>query len=181
MPTLLLPDVAARESYLSAMDEFVAEGRTDDGSMMGTDIATWAPRWADPEVFAEYVTWLRAQAATETPRAAHLVPSTTWWWVEPDGHRLAFLGRIALRHRLNQALLDQGGHIGYDVRRSRRREGHATAMLGAALTRCPEFGLARVLVTCDSDNLGSRRVIESHGGVLEDQRGAKLRFWIDLH
>lgn len=34
------------------------------------------------------------------------------------------------------------------------------------------------LLTCDADNVGSRRVIESDGGVLEDQREDKLRFWV---
>ena len=32
---------------------------------------------------------------------------------------------------LNDVLRELGGHIGYDVRRSRRREGHARAMLAA--------------------------------------------------
>ena len=35
-----------------------------------------------------------------------------------------------------------------------------------------------MLVTCDVDNVGSRRVIEANGGVLEDVRGAKRRYWI---
>jgi predicted acetyltransferase len=33
------------------------------------------------------------------------------------------------------------------------------------------------LITCDVDNIASRRVIEHNGGVLEDQREQKLRFW----
>jgi predicted acetyltransferase len=35
-----------------------------------------------------------------------------------------------------------------------------------------------VLVTCDDDNVASRRVIEANGGRLEDVRGHKLRFWV---
>jgi predicted acetyltransferase len=35
-----------------------------------------------------------------------------------------------------------------------------------------------VLVTCDDDNVGSRRVIEANGGVLEDVRNRKMRFWL---
>ena len=34
------------------------------------------------------------------------------------------------------------------------------------------------LLTCDVDNEASRRVILSAGGVLEDQRDGKLRFWV---
>jgi predicted acetyltransferase len=33
-------------------------------------------------------------------------------------------------------------------------------------------------VTCDVDNVASRKVIERNGGVLEDRRGDKLRFWV---
>jgi hypothetical protein len=35
-----------------------------------------------------------------------------------------------------------------------------------------------VLVTCDTDNVGSRKIIEANGGVFEDERNRKLRFWI---
>lgn len=47
-----------------------------------------------------------------------------------------------------------------------------------ALPIVASLGIHRVLVTCDADNLASRRVIERNGGVLEDQRGTKLRYWI---
>ena len=33
-------------------------------------------------------------------------------------------------------------------------------------------------MTCDDDNLASRQVIEANGGVFEDQRGEKLRYWL---
>lgn len=72
--------------------------------------------------------------------------------------------------------LEAGGHIGYDVRRSARLRGHATAMLRAALPVAAGLGLTSVLVTCDHDNVGSRRVIEAAGGEFEDQRGVKLRY-----
>ena len=83
-----------------------------------------------------------------------------------------------MRHRLTEFLRDVGGHVGYYVRPSRRRRGHATAMLRAVLPYAADLGLERVLVTCDDTNEGSRRVIEAAGGVLEDQRGVKLRYWL---
>ena len=33
-------------------------------------------------------------------------------------------------------------------------------------------------MTCDVDNVGSRTVIERNGGVLEDERSEKLRYWV---
>jgi predicted acetyltransferase len=70
-----------------------------------------------------------------------------------------------------------GGHIGYDVRASARRRGHATAMLAGGLAVAAGLGIDPALITCDVDNVGSRRVIETNGGVLEDERDGKLRFW----
>ncbi|MDG4825848.1 GNAT family N-acetyltransferase [Asanoa sp. WMMD1127] len=176
MPSLLPPTTDVHVSYLAAMAEFQAEGRggPDDDTMIGREIRTYADRWADPGVFAEYVAALRAEALEETPRPAHFVPSTTLWWL--DG--ADYLGRLAIRHRLNQQLLDRGGHIGYDVRPSARLRGHATAMLAAARPVARALGIQAALVTCDVDNVGSRKAIERNGGVLEDERDGKLRFWV---
>jgi len=88
------------------------------------------------------------------------------------------IGFLALRHGLNDHLLQEGGHIGYSVRPSRRRAGHASRALALALPRAAHLGLDRVLLTCDEDNLGSRLVIEKAGGVLEDIRVGKRRYWI---
>jgi predicted acetyltransferase len=159
------------------MAGFAAEGRggPDDHSMIGGDLRRWAPAWEDPAVFAEYARSVRDQELEETPRPSSFVPSTTRWWCEDT----TYLGRIALRHRLNEWLLEVGGHIGYDVAPAHRRRGHATAMLRAFLPWVRrEHGLEQVLVTCDTDNVPSRRVIEACGGVLEDQRGVKLRYWV---
>ena len=71
-----------------------------------------------------------------------------------------------------------GGHIGYDVRPSARRRGHATEMLRQALAIAHGMGIDPALITCDVDNVGSRTVIERNGGVLEDERAGKLRFWV---
>ena len=158
------------------MAEFRAEGRggPEDRSMVGRDIQQFGDRWHDPQVFAAYVRRVCDEALEETPRPERFVPSTTLWWV--DGTE--YLGRIAIRHRLNAFLLEYGGHIGYDVRPSARRRGHATAMLRQALPVAHRLGIDPVLVTCDVDNTASRKVIEANGGALEDQRGVKLRYWI---
>ncbi len=176
MPELILPSAHVHASFLNAMDELAAEGRgrLDDRSMIGHDLREYGPRWMDPVVFGDYVAGLRDQAREDAPRAAGLVPSTTLWWVNEQ----EYLGRLAIRHRLTPTLLSFGGHIGYDVRPSARRRGHATAMLAEALPLAAKLGIDPVLVTCDDDNTGSRKVIETNGGVFEDQRGVKLRYWI---
>ena len=79
------------------------------------------------------------------------------------------VGRVSIRHELNEFLLRVGGHIGYAVVPEFRRQGYATAMLRLSLQIAHEtLGIDRVLVTCDDDNVGSIRTIEKNGGVLEN-------------
>ncbi|GIF73988.1 GNAT family N-acetyltransferase [Asanoa siamensis] len=176
MPALVSPTADVHDSFRTAMAEFQAEGRgaPDDESMIGREIREYGDRWADPAVFRAYVDALRADALEESPRPAHFVPATTLWWVDGTD----YLGRLAIRHRLTDWLREYGGHIGYDVRATARRRGHATAMLRAALPTAHALGIPSALVTCDVDNVGSRKVIEANGGVLEDERHGKLRFWV---
>jgi predicted acetyltransferase len=176
MPDLSPPTVRVHGSFVAAMAEFREEGRGDaaDTSMIGGEIREFGHRWALPDGFAAYVDWLRSQVLKDAPRPEGHVPSTTLWWIEDDH----YLGRLAIRHRLTPHLLDAGGHIGYDVRPSARCRGHATAMLRAALPVARGLGIESALVTCDVTNVASRKVIEVNGGIFDDQRGDKLRFWV---
>ena len=176
VPELCRPSGTVHASFLAAMAEFQAEGRgtADDMTMIGSEIREYGPTWADPVEFDRYRSQLRAQARPETPRPEGYVPCTTLWWTDGD----QYLGRIAIRHELTTFLIDVGGHIGYDVRPTARRRGHATAMLRAALPVAHRLGIEQALVTCDWDNVGSRKTIEANGGVYEDRRGPKLRYWV---
>lgn len=51
-------------------------------------------------------------------------------------------------------------------------------MLAAALPRAQRLGISPALITCDTASIASRKVIEHCGGVLEDERGGKLRLWV---
>lgn len=178
MGRLTFPDVRAHRSFLEAVAEFADEGRTGDGSMVGNRPAEYAGAWDTADGFAAYVARETNDQLPDAPRPAGIVPSTNLWWVEGPEDAPVYLGRIAIRHDLTEYLREVGGHIGYDVRRSRRREGHATAMLRATLPVAARLGVDPALVTCDVDNLASRRTIETCGGVLEDERQGKLRYWI---
>jgi predicted acetyltransferase len=79
------------------------------------------------------------------------------------------VGRSDLRHRLNPALEIIGGHIGYDVRPSERRKGFGTLILKLIMEKARKIGLSEVLVTCDTDNIASAKIIEKNGGKLEKQ------------
>lgn len=178
MPELIIPDVHVRVSFLDAMAEFREEGRGDpaDDTMVGAEMREFSASWSTSEGFAAFVGALRAQAQGEHLPAGFFA-CTTLWWARDD----LYLGRIAIRHELAPRLLEVGGHIGYDVRPTARRRGHATSMLRAALPVARRLGIETVLVTCDITNTASRKVIESCGGRSEDERGGKLRFWMRRH
>src|SRR5262249_1672769 len=90
----------------------------------------------------------------------------------------------SLRSTLTARFTERAGHIGTGVLPQHRRRGYATEILRQSLIIARAAGVDRVLVICDQDNIGSRAVIESCGGVLDPvvpgaSGTAVLRFWID--
>jgi len=170
MVRLVRPDERFRGSFLEALAEFQAEGRYLEP--------------AYDTVAADFAGYLRQldDAVTGHGLPEGFVPYSTFWLVEGD----QYIGRMSIRHELNEWLRTIGGHIGYGIRSSRRREGHGMRQLALGLVEARALGLERVLLTCDADNIGSRKIIEGNGGVLENEvmdpatGKAKLRFWIDL-
>ncbi|MBD5156926.1 MAG: GNAT family N-acetyltransferase [Butyrivibrio sp.] len=94
------------------------------------------------------------------------------------------VGGFVLRHTLKGTLINNGGNIGYLVRPSKRKMGYGKILLKLALEKARDIGLQKVLVTCRNDNIGSAKVIESNGGVYEndyyDINSGKTyrRYWI---
>jgi len=169
MTELVTPDVRWYDSWAATLTEFGSD--FPHGSGIGPEDA-----WHTRDDCAAFVADRLRFADPTADLPAGWVPCDHFWVT--DGAEM--IGFLALRHRLNDYLLNEGGHIGYSIRPSRRREGHASRALGLALKRAVELGLDRVLVTCDEDNLGSRRTIEGAGGVLEDLRAGKRRYWIPV-
>jgi predicted acetyltransferase len=178
---LVDPDPAYHRSFLAAADEFLAARQEPYAGI--TKLAAeetfrgvhfTREGLEDPAEFGRLVRYLIDDRLEETARPAGWVPCTAKWIVEGD----EYVGRVSLRHRLTDALLTWGGHIGYGVRPSARGRGAATYALGAMLGLCHQRGIDPALVTCDVDNEASRRTIERNGGVYEDTRQGKLRYWL---
>lgn len=129
------------------------------------------------DIFAKYENYRHARNLKPDR-----VGSDYYWLVEDE--RDHFIGEITIRHCLNDALLQCGGHIGYGVRCSEWGRGYGTRMLELALEKARQRGLEKVLITCDDNNTASARVIEHNGFTLEDKRavnGAQIRrYWKTL-
>ena len=183
---LVDPHPRLHRSFLVALDELAAAGEEVYARLPSWPAEGYFPGFeatreslAAPEAFAAYCGFLLAQRDPHAPRPRSYVPCTELWLAE--GPELEdYLGRISLRHELTEPLLEWGGHIGYVVRPSARRRGLASEALAGMLEVCRRRGIDPVLVTCDVDNVASRRTIERAGGRYEDTRLGKLRYWIDL-
>jgi predicted acetyltransferase len=132
----------------------------------------------DGDTFAEYVARLERIQRGDPPMGRYV--EATFLLAEVDGE---VIGRTSIRHRLNDFLRHEGGHIGYCVLPPHRRQGHATEILRQGLQHVRAIGVDRVLVTCDDDNVGSATIIERAGGILENvvesESGIQTRrYWI---
>ncbi|MGO2683534.1 MAG: GNAT family N-acetyltransferase [Microbacterium sp.] len=172
---LTRPTADLFDSWAAAVTEF--GGIHIDGSGMTS------PTTGDRASFDELVTRAAQLADTSKPAPGGRVHNDLYWITDDD----EVVGFVSVRHELNEWLRQFGGHIGYSVRPTRRRQGYAHAGLALALARTRELGLERILITCDDDNPGSYRTIEAAGGVLQDvvdateQGHPRLRrYWLDL-
>lgn len=111
--------------------------------------------------------------------APGFVPQTTFWLID-DKNRI--IGMSRLRHLLTPGLLNDGGNIGYFVARSERNKGIGTVLLRLTIMEALKMNIQELLLTPNSENLGSIRIIEKNGGILEDERTRKdekyRRYWI---
>ena len=160
------PRLADKETVLEMMAEFEKSQSAHDGGF-----------W-DTENF-DYEEWLESNQNHE------MGINLPEGWV-PDIQLVAFtkdgkvVGFLNLRLRLNDFLLEEGGHIGYSIRPSERGKGYAKESLRQGLQIAKEKNIHRALVTCSTENPASRAVILANGGQLEDVRNGTERYWIEL-
>ena len=184
---LVEPSETYRDSFLEGAAEFAGEGRLDStyAAGLGYDLV---------RLGRDLPSFLRdLRRLGDPPRLYGGGYQDRVYWLV-DGGR--YLGQTSIRPDLRtRYLITYGGHVGYSIRPRQRRRGYGRRILGLALQRCRGLGLERVLVTCDEDNVASRRIIEANGGLYEnglvmdagtaraEGRGGeirKLRYWIDL-
>ncbi len=168
MPFLSPPTARCKASFLEFIRESHAEGRHRDLDVTALD--------------SHFDSFVQTQLKRRMHPRPGRVPEDIFWLLSDDGS--TFIGRVSVRHTLNEELRYFGGHIGYEIRPSLRRRGYGTLICRLGLLEARRLGLPRVLLTCDKTNLGSRRIIEANGGVYEGEsliNGAiTLRFWIEL-
>ena len=93
------------------------------------------------------------------------VPCNHYWLMAENNE---IVGALRVRHNIDTPFLShEAGHIGYDIAPSFRKRGYGTQMLKLGLAKAKSLNLHSVLITADEDNIASRKIIESNGGILE--------------
>lgn len=163
--TLVLrrPTQADKETILGMIAEFEREASTIAGRFyqMGENYEDWLERMQLAEVGLGI--------------SENFVPYIQYVSFDQTGQAIGFLN---LRLRLNEKLLQKGGHIGYSIRPSQRQKGYAKEQLRLGVQEAFSKNISKVLVTCDETNIASKRTILACGGVLEDARQGTERYYI---
>jgi predicted acetyltransferase len=156
---LVEPSLEYREDAIN----YVRESLESDGHCNGVG---GLHRYLDNyEGWLEYLEYCRNYVADN-----ERVPSLEYLLVRESDNRI--VGMINIRLSLNESLERLGGHIGYSIRPSERRQGYNRINLYLALLICREHGIDRVVLDCNRDNLGSSRSMMALGGRL-------IREWVD--
>ncbi|MBD1371834.1 GNAT family N-acetyltransferase [Hazenella sp. IB182357] len=169
---LVKPTVSMKEAYVSFYEEWKQSGEEMIPSVIQKD----------PSAFEKMVQALHDAEAGRN-LAAGRVPASTYWLVTASAK---VVGAVNIRHRLTPYLYHRGGHIGYGIRPTERGKGYAKRLLALSLEQAKLWGIKRVLVTCDEQNIPSRRTILANGGIpdrnfIEENGNVVQRFWVDLN
>ena len=163
------PTIADKGELLDYRQEFIDNGEVGcgDGELINTEnIDEWFKKI---EIYSNDKT---------VPK--NRVAATQFIAVRKSDNKI--VGMVNVRHRLNETLLLYGGHIGDNVRKSERGKGYATEQICLALKFCKKLGIDKVLITCDRENIASRKSIIKNNGVKENEvfvDGITYeRFWV---
>ena len=166
---LVFPTIGLKEAALEYISDYVKHGEIH---IHGSSSLLQA---------VSYESWLEKIIWNHTECTKDCVTGEVYFAMIED----SIVGTIAIRHYLNDNLLNSGGHIGYGVRPSKRRNGYGSQMLALALEKCKTLGMAKVLITCDKNNIASERTALKNGAVFEnefkEEDGNTIkRFWINV-
>lgn len=178
---LVRPAFKYKKSFLQAMVEIQNEAATNSFSAgMFENKLNIATLQKD----AEFKAFL--QRINNNPER------NTFWLVGNDerGEEI-FIGRVRVRRKLREGAKSSLGHIGYLIRPSMRSSGYGSLILQLALLEAKKIvtdlaeNHGKILVSCKSNNLYSRKIILNNGGVLEREvdlggSGGEMLFWIKL-
>ena len=130
------------------------------------------------KTFEEYKEWLKKSVRDSEQTGivdGWRVPSTTFWLFENE--RPVGFGKV--RHFLTDALLENGGNVGYAIRPSARDRGLGTKFLALLIVACKKLGIEKILLTIQNHNKKSIRMGLANGGKIEKITADRHYIWIE--
>jgi len=138
----------------------------------------------DYDVYEDWLKHIESYAVKALiPKDSKYVEGSQYFLWDDENQKV--VGMVNIRHELNAYLMKFGGHIGYSIRPSYRNQGYAKLQLNLALDILRQKGVDRALITCNADNVASKKTILACGGVedtptIEEDGTVIKRFWITL-
>ena len=130
------------------------------------------------ETFDKYKEWLKKSAKSSEQAGVvdgWKVPSTVFLLYE--NNRPVGFGKV--RHLLTDALLENGGNVGYAIRPAERDRGLGTRFLALLIVECQKLGVEKILLTVQNHNTQSIHVALANGGKIEKITADKHYIWIE--
>lgn len=165
LPVLVSPALIHRSAFLLLYEDCAIGGMEEwceDHRLALTD-------------FDAFLTRLKQEAAGIGVDPEWSPTSHFWLQLGDD-----LVGTLRVRHALTPAVAARAGHLGYDVAPSHRRRGLGSEIARLGLIETQKLGIRDVLAICEETNLASRKIIESHGGVIDRIHRGEVRYWIPL-
>lgn len=147
----------------------------------GESPAWYTFAWTEGMSYKEMLKILKDEAEGKNLKPNRVAHTMLYAFVDDK-----IIGRVSIRHELNEYLKHRGGHIGYAVAKRWRRKGYATEMLNKAIPYCKSIGLKELMITCADENEPSWKIIESAGGKLQDKiwdeedKETIRRYWLKI-
>jgi predicted acetyltransferase len=169
------------EGHESAFLEALADYQKNDPLGLTLFYARKAA-WSQTE-FKKYIKELSKLRLDWRP-GPNKVSLTRYALQTPEGRIIA---SGLMRFPLDEVTENDGGNLVCDVPPSLRKRGYGSYCLALMLFEAVRAGLRRVLVTCEADNQGARKMIEKNRGTFQDivdsksRKGIKVaRYWINF-
>lgn len=119
----------------------------------------------------DYASFARMCAAHEHGKnlPKGITPYTRYFLTDKQG---TIYAQGDVRHAPNRNLTYFSGYLGYGVVPPYRRNGFGTLMCARLLEKARAHHYKSVIITCNTDNIASAKIIEKNGGKLLD-----IRYW----
>ncbi|MDR3215027.1 MAG: GNAT family N-acetyltransferase [Bacilli bacterium] len=151
---IIIPSMVHKEMVMYYKEQFIKNNDLLNGCGYLDEISTYEEWLSD--------TYSAMNEATVKPEWVH---SLQYLALDNDNN---LIGMAQLRLVLNDFLSKYGGHIGLSIAPKYRLQGYALTFLKEMIAIAFASGIDPIMITCDINNIASKKLIQKCGGILQD-------------